>query len=71
VIDAVNSSDLLTGSFGETITAFLRDYENALHRPTLSDNDLKSLLVRCDKITEQLNKAQLQATLAGTTGTEQ
>ena len=62
LLEALQSTMRLPSSLKQEMTKFLKDYETALTKPNLSDNEFKELIIRCDKISDQLTKT-LNATL--------
>lgn len=60
VLETVRESALLSGQLGKDIQAFLKDYETAVSTHNLSDSDFKALIIRCDKIMNQLEKRLTQ-----------
>lgn len=49
------SSTLFSDSLKKTVSEFFGDYRTAVGAKNLPDNELKSLVIRCDKISETLN----------------
>jgi hypothetical protein len=62
LLEALQSTMRLSSSLKDEMTKYLKDYQTALTKANLSDNEFKELIIRCDKISDQLTKT-LNATL--------
>ncbi|HEY9772272.1 MAG TPA: DUF4350 domain-containing protein [Planktothrix sp.] len=58
LLEAWNRSLLPTQPLRQAVTQFLTDYQTQMQKRNLSDNELKSLIITCDKITEQIKQLQ-------------
>lgn len=56
ILETWQSSRFASSALGSPVAKFLTDYDAALQRKSVTDAELKSLVITCDKITEQLKE---------------